>query len=295
MRIAAPRCGTAGEIADLVAACFPAENLPPETVESVIFADPDFDPALFLALEGGGRPVGFAVAVVRDGIGFLKLLGVLAGARRRGAGARLLGEIERALGFRGARRVFYDGAAPAYFRPGLAAGNRGGRAFLERHGYRVTGERQSLVVDLRGVDLGTSAAEARLRGGGITFRRAAPEDREFLECQIGALFPGPWAIEARRAAGVRPPALHLALGGGRLAGFAARGGCGPDVFGPMGTAEGHRGRGIGEVLLKRSLADIRDAGFDRALIGWIGPAEYYRRRVPVERAITYLVMEKELR
>jgi GNAT superfamily N-acetyltransferase len=47
----------------------------------------------------------------------------------------------------------------------------------------------------------------------------------------------------------------------------------------MGTLDAERRRGIGAVLLKRCLADIREAGHDSAQIGWTGPVQFYQRTV----------------
>jgi GNAT superfamily N-acetyltransferase len=43
----------------------------------------------------------------------------------------------------------------------------------------------------------------------------------------------------------------------------------------MGTAESARGLGIGAVLLRRCLRDLRSTGARSAEIGWVGPKRFY--------------------
>jgi len=43
----------------------------------------------------------------------------------------------------------------------------------------------------------------------------------------------------------------------------------------MGTLSAERGRGIGAALLRRCLADMRAAGQQTAMIGWVGPVSFY--------------------
>ena len=46
-----------------------------------------------------------------------------------------------------------------------------------------------------------------------------------------------------------------------------------------GRRRGHARTGIGEALLRVSLTAMRDAGYGYAIIGGVGPAEFYRRTV----------------
>lgn len=53
----------------------------------------------------------------------------------------------------------------------------------------------------------------------------------------------------------------------------------PDVgiFGPMGVDPSMRGKSLGKILLRRALASLQERGFARALIGAVGPIEFYQR------------------
>jgi GNAT superfamily N-acetyltransferase len=43
----------------------------------------------------------------------------------------------------------------------------------------------------------------------------------------------------------------------------------------MGTTEKAQGKGLGELLLKRCLQDLKTAGFKEAIIPWVGPIGFY--------------------
>lgn len=53
----------------------------------------------------------------------------------------------------------------------------------------------------------------------------------------------------------------------------------PDYFGPTGVLESQRGRGIGRALLLQCLEALAAEGYAYAIIGGVGPAEFYERAV----------------
>ena len=81
-----------------------------------------------------------------------------------------------------------------------------------------------------------------------------------------------------------------------MIGFAAHdaNNVGTGWFGPMGTAPEFRGRRIGEVLLKRCLADTRAQGLTQATIPWVGPTEFYERTVRARITRRFVRLEKRL-
>ena len=56
-------------------------------------------------------------------------------------------------------------------------------------------------------------------------------------------------------------------------------------FGPMGTTEKARGKGVGGILLKRCINDLKKSGFEKAIIPWVGPIPFYMHYInsPVKR------------
>jgi GNAT superfamily N-acetyltransferase len=51
------------------------------------------------------------------------------------------------------------------------------------------------------------------------------------------------------------------------------------MFGPTGVHPAYRGRGIGAAVLVATLRAMADEGYMYAVIGWVGPAEFYARTV----------------
>jgi GNAT superfamily N-acetyltransferase len=118
-----------------------------------------------------------------------------------------------------------------------------------------------------------------LRGAGVVVRRAQPWEltavREFVARHFGAA----WADEISVGFAQRPVTVYVALRAGRLAGFAAYECTRKDFFGPTGVVESERGRGIGRALLLASLRGLRELGYAYAVIGGVGPVEFYERAV----------------
>ena len=50
-------------------------------------------------------------------------------------------------------------------------------------------------------------------------------------------------------------------------------------FGPTGVLEEYRGLGLGKVLLIKSLEALKELGFAYAIIGGVGPVEFYQKTV----------------
>src|SRR5919199_945791 len=118
-----------------------------------------------------------------------------------------------------------------------------------------------------------------MRAAGVVVRRAQPWDlrpvREFVEEHFGRK----WADEITPGLMRQPVTVFVAMREGRLIGFAAYECTRKDFFGPTGVAESERGRGIGRALLLASLWGLRELGYAYAVIGGVGPAEFYERTV----------------
>jgi GNAT superfamily N-acetyltransferase len=123
------------------------------------------------------------------------------------------------------------------------------------------------------------AALEELRGAGVVVRRAQPWEltavREFVERHFGQA----WADEIAPGFARQPVTVYVALREGGLAGFAAYECTRKDFFGPTGVVEQERGRGVGRALLLASLWGMRELGYAYAIIGGVGPAEFYERMV----------------
>jgi len=86
--------------------------------------------------------------------------------------------------------------------------------------------------------------------------------------------PG-WHDETMRVLDHQPISCHIALRNERIVGFATNDSVRPGWFGPTGTNEEVRGKGIGGVLLRRCLTDWQRDGRKYGEISWIGPLYFY--------------------
>ena len=55
--------------------------------------------------------------------------------------------------------------------------------------------------------------------------------------------------------------------------------CFAEAFGPTGVHKKLRGLGIGKVLLLHCLLDMKQRGYPRCEIGWVGPIPFYAHTV----------------
>ncbi len=205
-------------------------------------------------------------------VGHVDLIAVHPRAQGRGLGRALLAAAERWLVGQGAAEVRLAGNPPCYAWPGIDVRYTPALCLAERLGYERYDVAWNMTADLS-VDLSTATDIDRLAAAGVAVRKAPPDGRGAVADFVRAHWNDRWAWEVEHASG-----CHYAVRSGEVLGFAAWG-ARPFWFGPMGTAPAARGLGIGRVLLRRCLAEQRDAGLSHAEIGWVGPLRFYARAV----------------
>ena len=114
---------------------------------------------------------------------------------------------------------------------------------------------------------------------GIRIRRPNPWEKTALSDWVSKHFSPTWADECETAFTANPPSCLMALEKDALIGFACYDCTRKNFFGPTGVAENARGRGAGLALLLACLQAMRDNGYAYAIIGGVGPAEYYTKAV----------------
>lgn len=252
-----------------------------ETVEQALVYDHDARAVLtrLLSPPAGRRqalfttPSGEGVAVVsvssRDpAVGHLDLLAVRPSAQRQGVGRRLVVAAEEWLAQQGARHIRIAGNPPCYGWPGIDVRYTAAACLAEKLGYALIDTAWNMTADLSG-DLDSGGDEERLVREGVRVQAASGELRSQAVTFARQQWNGNWAWEVEQATG-----CHVAIRAGAIVGFAAWG-ARPNWFGPMGTAASVRGLGIGRVLLRRCLHDMREAGALSAEISWVGPKGFY--------------------
>ena len=118
-----------------------------------------------------------------------------------------------------------------------------------------------------------------LRAAGLVVRRARPWELTQVRGFVMDNFSRAWADEVSTGLVRQPLTVFVALREGWLVGFAAYECTRRNFFGPTGVVEEERGRGLGRALLLAALGGLRELGYAYAVIGGVGPAEFYERAV----------------
>ena len=295
------RPATAGDAAGIRAVC--AASLPFDSDGADLAGI--LSPADLIVAEAEGEVTGVAGGSVRRGPpvadgpvrGHVDLLAVAPAARGQGTGARLLAAVEDRLRSDGADVVRLGQGSPVYLWPGVDPRYTVMTCLANRSGYERQGETVNMIAGLApAAPLGTEADERRLAADGISLRRAAAAEAGPL---VEWLRQGPWGglswpDEVALALTRDPPGCHVAVRGPAYLAFACHGVVRRPWFGPMGTLPAEQRHGLGAVLLKRCLADMRQAGHPSAQIGWTGPVRFYARAVGAHIDRVFWVYEKAL-
>lgn len=116
-----------------------------------------------------------------------------------------------------------------------------------------------------------------LAAEGITIKRPiGPENYAVIDW-INENFCRIWAGESENAFFRSPRSIFVATRGTEILGFACYDATAKGFFGPTGVAKDERGKGIGAALLLACLHAMRDEGYGYAIIGGVGPADFYAK------------------
>jgi predicted N-acetyltransferase YhbS len=110
---------------------------------------------------------------------------------------------------------------------------------------------------------------------GVTLRRARAFETHTVAAFAKEHFSAKWVSEVEIALSRQPVACFIATRDQLILGFACFDVTQRGFFGPTGVAEGARGLGLGKALLLKSLEALRELGYAYAIIGGVGPKEFY--------------------
>jgi GNAT superfamily N-acetyltransferase len=119
----------------------------------------------------------------------------------------------------------------------------------------------------------------RARAAGVDIRRALPPEKHHILAWIRERFGEAWVSEADVSCNAKPPTCFVAVRDGALLGFSCYDATGLGMFGPIGVDEAARGTGVGAALLVACLHAMAARGYFYAVIGGVGPAEFYAKTV----------------
>ncbi len=110
---------------------------------------------------------------------------------------------------------------------------------------------------------------------GIIYRQPLGAETHLIQAWVAEHFSQGWVSELTIAINQRPPRCLLAVKSGKLLGFACYDSAALGLFGPMGVEAQYRQQGIGKALTQLTLNRMQIQGYGYAIIGWVGPKEFY--------------------
>ncbi|MED3574842.1 GNAT family N-acetyltransferase [Cytobacillus praedii] len=117
-----------------------------------------------------------------------------------------------------------------------------------------------------------------LSGANIV-RRVNNNDYSSLLQFVEANFSSEWSQTLKDGFLADAPSIYIAVADEEIIGFAAF-----DVykgrkcyFGPMGVSKSNRIKGVGTLLLHQCLREMKEIGYEYAIIGGAGPIEFYEK------------------
>jgi len=111
----------------------------------------------------------------------------------------------------------------------------------------------------------------------IILRRARAFEKHTVAAFARDHFSEKWASEIEVACTRQPVSCWIATRDKEIVGFACYETTNRGFFGPTGVAEQARGTGLGKALLFKALESLRELGYAYAIIGGVGPREFYEK------------------
>lgn len=122
-----------------------------------------------------------------------------------------------------------------------------------------------------------TAIYQKIAAEGITLRRARAFEAHSVATFVQNHFSEKWVSEAQVALSRQPIACFIATREQQIVGFACYDTTQRGFFGPTGVAEDARNLGLGKALLFKSLQALLELGHAYAIIGGVGPKEFYAK------------------
>jgi GNAT superfamily N-acetyltransferase len=118
-----------------------------------------------------------------------------------------------------------------------------------------------------------------LQESGIHVRRAMAYEKHLVVEWVRVNYGDGWGSECEVSFSNQPISCYLATHEGEIVGFACYDSTCRNFFGPTGVLGTYRGRRIGTALLWACLHSMRAQGYAYAIIGGVGPVEFYAKAV----------------
>ncbi|MDP3849738.1 MAG: GNAT family N-acetyltransferase [Luteolibacter sp.] len=122
-----------------------------------------------------------------------------------------------------------------------------------------------------------AALYGEIAAKGVTLRRARAFEKHTVAAFAREHFSEKWVSEVEVALTRQPITCFIATREKQILGFACFDTTQRGFFGPTGVLEEARGLGLGKALLMKALEALRESGYAYAIIGGVGPAEFYTK------------------
>lgn len=124
-----------------------------------------------------------------------------------------------------------------------------------------------MIVKLFNISPSTDL-ENSLLNEGIRIKRAIAPNKSKIEDFAKICASEDYSDEVSVALSKTPSTCYIATKGKELVGFACFETTAKNFFGPMAVLKEYRRKGIGKVLLLKSLVSMQEMGYAYAIIGW---------------------------
>ncbi len=294
---------TLPELADLVHRSFPLHEISVKSLRRITLEDPNFLPDDLFIAKG---EEGFLGAVIgakyrkeppeRAGntTAYLKLIctSPFDGALMH----VLLEKMQDHLREQGSTRLVYSNFASWHLLPGVDLRYEDLLRFLISEGFAKSNQCVDYVIDLHAFRIPRRIVnmEEDLMVQGTAMRLANAGEKERVREWVLKNSGYNWSYEAARAIGRAGSGVWIAEEGGEMVAFSVFGSLEHHWFGPVAVVEERRRRGLGSVLLFKTLDSMKRLGIPRAIIPWTGHLLFYSQVPGVVGLRHYWMMSKEL-
>jgi hypothetical protein len=114
---------------------------------------------------------------------------------------------------------------------------------------------------------------------GIIIRKPIGPEKHYVVDWVRESFNDAWASETDMAFSNHPISCFIAQKPKEMIGFACYDATALGFFGPFGVTDVWRRHGTGKALLMACLLEMRMKGYGYAIIGSVGPADFYRKTI----------------
>lgn len=114
---------------------------------------------------------------------------------------------------------------------------------------------------------------------GVLIRKPIGPEKHLIVKWVYDNFGSAWSSETDCAISNTPISCFIAIQNNQLIGFSCYDATALGFFGPTGVLEEARGQGTGKALLLAALLDMKLKGYGYAIIGEVGPVEFYSKAV----------------